>query len=312
MTLNILFSDDDARWGMWEAPLRAAFTARDLSANLHRTQDNPADVHYVIYAPSSGLLDFSPFTALRAVLSTWAGVDQIVGNETITCPITRMSDDGLKSGMVEYVTGHVMRYHLGLDQHINNPEHLWRPETSPKLAKDCTVGILGLGALGLACAQTLHHIGYDVHGWSRSAKQVDNITTHKGTEGLTAILSTSDLIVLLLPDTPQTRHVINAETLAHMKTSACLINAGRGALVDEPALIIALNNNAITHATLDVFETEPLPKDSPFWSMPNVTVTPHIAAETRPETAAALIAENIWRNESGQEMRYVVDRKTGY
>ena len=215
----------------------------------------------------------------------WAGVDTIAANQTISVPITRMSDDGLKEGMVEYVVGHVMRHHLGLDRHIVNPNNDWH-QVCPPLARERTIGILGLGALGLSCGEALTALNFDVLGWSRQTKPHDTIRTHAGPDGLNEVLSQSDILVLLLPDTPQTRDIIRAETLAKAKTGVVIINAGRGPLIKDDDLMAAIQSGKVAHATLDVFRNEPLPKDHPFWANPAVTVTPHIAAETRPATAA--------------------------
>jgi len=172
--------------------------------------------------------------------------------------------------------------------------------------------VLGLGALGQACATTLAELGFDVTGWSRSAKTVPGIKCLSGDAGLREALASAEIVVLLLPFTPQTENILNAETLALLPRGAVVINPGRGPLIDDDALLAALDSGHISHATLDVFRMEPLPKDHPFWAHPNITVTPHIAADTRPSTAAKVIAENIRRNEAGEALLYLVDRGAGY
>ncbi|PZX18421.1 glyoxylate/hydroxypyruvate reductase A [Palleronia aestuarii] len=308
--VTILFSASDESWEKYRAPLETAFDAVGLDVTLS-TRHDPETVEYIVYAPSSGLVDFSAFTRLKAVLNLWAGVEAVTGNPTLNVPLARMVDPGLTSGMVEYVTGHVLRHHLGIDDHIHNQDGVWRPE-APPLAQDRRVGILGIGALGAACATTLAGLGFDVAGWSRSQKTIDGITTLSGTEGLHAILARSDILVLLLPLTEATRGVIDGHALDRMPPGAVIINPGRGPLIVDSALISALETGQIAHATLDVFATEPLPRDHPFWSHPGVTVTPHIASSTRPPTAATVIAENVRRGEAGEPFLHLVDRDAGY
>jgi glyoxylate/hydroxypyruvate reductase A len=172
--------------------------------------------------------------------------------------------------------------------------------------------MLGLGALGTACARQLAALNFDTHGWSRREKSVAGITCHHGDKGLHAALQDADIVVLLLPDTPATTDIINTETLALLAPGAAIINPGRGPLIDDDALLEALDKGTLGHATLDVFRIEPLPADNPFWAHPKVTVTPHIASETRPSSAARVIAENIRRGEAGEPFLHLVDRETGY
>ncbi len=170
---------------------------------------------------------------------------------------------------------------------------------------------MGAGC-GQAAAQALCGLGFQVTGWSRRPKQIEGITCLSGAEGLQQALRRAEILVLLLPLTPDTENLLGAEQFAQMPKGAKLLNPGRGALIDDPALLAALDSGQIGHATLDVFRTEPLPAEHPFWQHPNVTVTPHIASETRPETAAQVIAENIDRAETGQELLYQVNRAAGY
>ncbi|MCB1363981.1 MAG: glyoxylate/hydroxypyruvate reductase A [Rhodobacteraceae bacterium] len=310
MTANILFAARNDRWAEYEAPLRAALDAAGLDYVL-ATDLPPETVDYIVYAPNSRLRDFTPFTRLRAVLNLWAGVEEVTGNATLNAPLARMVDHGLTRGMVEWVTGHVLRHHLGLDAHIHGLNGEWR-RAVPPLAEDRGVSILGLGALGRVCATTLASLGFDVAGWSRTAKDIDGIRTTHGPDGLAEALGRAEILVLLLPDTPATQNTLNAATLALMPQGAAVINPGRGTLIDDKALLAALDSGRIGHATLDVFRTEPLPPDHRYWSHPSVTVTPHIASETRPGTSSEVIAENVRRGESGEPFLHLVDRRNGY
>jgi len=265
--INVLFSDRDENWAAWEAPLRTAFESANVKVDLHRSYETPEQVDYVVYSPASPLQDFQPYTNLKAVLSMWAGVESIEGNQTLNVPLARMVDPGLTEGMLEYVTGHILRYHL---------------------------------------------LNFNVEGWSRNAKTLDNLTTHHGNDGLKTLLNRSEILVLLLPLTDETRDLMNAETLNMLPKGACIINPGRGPLIVDEDLVDALNKGHLAHATLDVFRKEPLTQDHPFWTHPKVTITPHIAAETRPETAAHVIAENIQRSQAGRPLLNLVDRSAGY
>jgi glyoxylate/hydroxypyruvate reductase A len=277
--------------------------------------DDPAGAwtfDYVIYRPGGPVTDFAPFSRLKAVLSLWAGIEDIVGTVPPRIPLARMVDAGLTRGMSEWVAGHVLRYHLGIDTYILGQDGIWRNGIVPPLARDRTVGVLGLGELGRAVAATLAALGFDVRGWSRRPRELPGIATHAGEAGLTDVLRAADILVLLLPATPDTTNLMDTARLALLPEGARLINAGRGTLIDDDALIAALDSGWLAHATLDVFRAEPLPPEHPFWAHPRVTVTPHVASETRPETASEAIARNIARGEAGKPFLHVVDRGTGY
>jgi len=308
--IRALFAAHSSRWAEYEAPLRAAFDEAGLEVNL-ATEFPPGAVDYIIYAPNSPLQDFTPFTRTKAVLNLWAGVENIVGNPTLTQPLARMVDPGMTEGMVEWVVGHVLRHHLNIDHCLMHQSGAWVRHVPP-LARERTVGILGLGELGAACAKALASLNFNVLGWSRGQKSVDGVACLTGSGGLDEVLARADILVLLLPLTQATRNLIDAQTLPRMRKGTVLLNPGRGPLIDDEALFSALNSGQIGHATLDVFRTEPLPADHPYWAHPRVTVTPHIASETRAITASRTIAENIRRSEAGEPLLHLVDRNAGY
>ena len=310
MSVNVLFSALPEKWAEYQPALEAAFQKIGLTVNLQPDMD-PELVEYIVFAPNGPITDFSQFPRLKATLSLWAGVESIVTNPTLKAPLTRMVDSGLSEGMVEWVTGHVLRHHLGMDTQICGQNGIWQP-VIPPLARDRAVGILGLGQLGTACARALAALNFRVMAWSRRAQSLDGIHTFHGSTGLAEVLKQSEILILLLPLTPATENVLNAENLSLMPKGAVVMNPGRGQLIDDEALLAALDCGQIAHATLDVFRQEPLPADHPFWANPCVTVTPHIASETRPETASEVIAENIRRGEAGEEMKFLVDRTAGY
>ena len=310
MTIKILFSANEENWKRYKAPLQDALDDKSLDYELGTTI-TPSEVDYIIYAPSSYLQDFSPYTKLKAVLNLWAGVEGVTNNKTLKVPLARMVDSGLTDGMVEWVTGHTLRHHLGIDKHIHGQDGIWRSYVPP-LAKDRVITILGLGTLGTACGIALKRLGFNVRGWSRREKRVDGIQCFYGDEQIDSSLMDADIVVLLLPDTPLTQNILNKHTLNLLKRGAFVLNPGRGPLIDDDALLAALDSGQIEHATLDVFRIEPLPQNHQYWSNNKVTVIPHKASETRPKTASQVIAMNIGRAENGQELLYLVDRENGY
>jgi glyoxylate/hydroxypyruvate reductase A len=182
----------------------------------------------------------------------------------------------------------------------------------PPIARERPVTVLGLGELGLAAARALAALNFPVRGWSRTEKHIQGLETYHGEDGLDAALTGAQIVITLLPRTPGTDNILNARTLALPARGAAVLNPGRGPLIDDDALLAALDSGQIGQATLDVFRVEPLPADHPFWAHPKVTVTPHIAADTRADSASAVLAENIRRGEAGEPFLHLVDRARGY
>ena len=306
--MTLIYFAAPALWPEYRDLLPDLLARAGIVAQVVTDAPDPAATDYIIYAPSAPLQDFTPFTNCKAVLSLWAGVERIVGNPTLTQPLCRLVDPGLTESMVEWVVGHALRHHLGMDRHIVNPSHIWNP-TCPPLARERPVAMLGMGALGTACARALSALNFPVTGWSRTAKDIPGLPT---TTDLRAALSTAQIVVILLPKTPETENTLNAETLSWLPRGAVILNPGRGPLIDDVALLTALDAGQIGHATLDVFRTEPLPQNHPFWTHPGVTVTPHIAADTRATGAVRVLVENIRRGEAGEPFLHLVDRTLGY
>lgn len=307
--ITVLFATP-ALWDEYHPTLQAALGHLGKPARLVQEAD-PDLVDYIVYAPASPLRDFTPFARCKAVLNLWAGVERIIGNPTLTQPLCRMVDPALTESMVEWVVAHALRHHLGLDRHIVNPGHVWN-QSVPPLARDRPVTMLGMGELGTAAAHALRALNFPVTGWSRTAKSVPGISCLHGEAGLATALQTAQIVVTLLPLTPETEGLMNAARFSQLPRGAVLLNPGRGALIDDDALVAALDTGHLAHATLDVFRTEPLPQDHPFWAHPNVTVSPHVAADTRPQTSAEVIVENIRRGEAGLPFLHLVDRVRRY
>ena len=313
MPLTVLFAADPADWPAFQGPLTQALAMAGIDAVLTDHADDPAAVDYIIFSPGGTIQDFTAYVRAKAVMNLWAGVEKVVGNATLTQPLTRMVDPAMTDSMVEYVTGHVLRHHLGSDRWIQGTKGDWPGNIAvTPLARERQVTILGMGELGQAAARALIPFGFRLRGWSRTAREVPGVQTFSGDSGLDAALEGAEIVVTLLPRTPATENTLDARRLALLAPGAFIINPGRGTLIDDAALLAALDAGHVAHATLDVFRVEPLPPDHPFWHHPGVTVTPHSAAQTRPDTSSAVIAENIRRGEAGLSFLYLVDRARGY
>ncbi len=311
----VVFAGKPEQRAAYERHIRAAMEDRGVALRLVMDpgEADPAEVDYLIFAANGPVTDFAPYTRLTAILNLWAGVEAVLALEPPRAvPLCRMVEPGLTLGMVDYVVGHATRHHLDIDRYIATAPIAEWEATYPPLARDRTVAVLGLGELGAACARALAGLGFRTLGWARSEKAIPGVDCRHGPAGLEATLAAAEILVLLLPHTPETERLIGAEALARMPEGACLINAGRGPLIDHGALLAALDAGRIRHATMDVFDEEPLPADHPYWAHPRVTVTPHIASVTRPETASAALVENIARHEAGGALLGVVDRDRGY
>jgi len=313
MSAFVLYAGNPEEWPLYQRTLTEAFGHSGVDVHLDNAAGDPALVDYIVYAPgASGLSDFSPYVNLKAVLSLWAGVETFQHNETLQVPLARMVDPGLCEGMSDWVLGHVLRCHLGMDAHIFGQDGIWRNDVTPPLARQRRVGVLGLGALGIFVARRLSGIGFHVSGWSRRQKDARDIACYAGKDGLHEVLATSEILILLLPLTRATENILDAAALARLPKGACVLNPGRGALIKDAALLAALDKGHVKQAILDVFRDEPLAPEHPFWAHPRIIVTPHIASATRAETASLAIAENIRRGEAGEEFLHLVDRLEGY
>jgi glyoxylate/hydroxypyruvate reductase A len=266
------------------------------------------DVALVAKPPAN---TFERLPNLKLVQSLWMGVEQLLADPSLPrhVPLARLLDPGMIAAMTEAVLAHVLDWHrLHFRYRAQQRERTWH-QLPQVLAGERTIGILGLGELGSVAAQALCARGFRVLGLSRRPRQL------AGVECLTQftdVLERSDLLVCMLPLTGQTRGLLNAQAFEQMQEGACLINVARGALVVEKDLLSALDSGWLTHAYLDVFVKEPLPKENPLWTNPRVTITPHVAALTDPRTALPKIVENIERVRRGEQPEGLVDLAAGY
>lgn len=249
---------------------------------------------------------------LKALQSFGAGVDSILSDLTLpaSLPLARIVDPHLTASMLEYLDTVLNYYRLRFDEFgTNQQQQLWKPR-SPRKIRHLTV--LGLGELGSAAARHFAGLGYAVSGWSGRLHQIDGVQCFAGDDQFAEAVAGADLLICLLPLTGATENLLNETRLAQLKTGAILVNVARGAIVDDEALLFALQTGKLAAACLDVFRVEPLPVEHPFWTTPGILLTPHISAVTNADTAVAQIAENYRRVQAGLPLLNQVDRTRGY
>jgi glyoxylate/hydroxypyruvate reductase A len=309
--MAILYADDPADAAAWAAAIRAL--APELELRFWPDCGCASDIDFAIVggrAPG----DLHAFPNLRAIQSTWAGVNHLLADANLPLdrPLARMVDQGLTVSMTEFVVLHALdTLRDGPRLRAAQRARQWL-DLDPAAPRGVTVAILGLGTLGADAGTRLAGIGFDVRGWSRSRKDIAGIRSFAGSEGLRDCLAGAQILVCLLPLTADTSGILNAAAFAPLARGAVLIHAARGAHLVEADLLAALESGQLSRAILDVFETEPLPRDHPFWKHPQVTVTPHVAAITRPGTGATDIVENYRRAMAGETLINQVDRAKGY
>jgi glyoxylate/hydroxypyruvate reductase A len=251
---------------------------------------------------------------LKLVISTGAGVDHMLKDPTFPkdVPLVRMVDPGLTQGMVEYVVMATLLCSRKMHRFFaNHGRKVWEPESAP-LASEMTVGVMGLGVLGRACAGALRGMGFNVIGWSRTPKAFDEVQTFDGLDGLEKFLPRTQILVCLLPLTEETEGILGRGTFNRLAPGAAVINVGRGGHMVEADLITALDKGKVEVAVLDVFREEPLPVDNPLWDHPRVFITPHIASVTTPETAVLAVADAVEELRKGLPYSNLVDPGLGY
>jgi glyoxylate/hydroxypyruvate reductase A len=278
---------------------------------------NPAEIDYacVWNAPHGSL---AAFPNLKAIFSLGAGADDLVADPNLPdVPIVRVVDPDLTIRMTEYVLLHVLLHHRHQRRYdMQQSVRMWRDNPQPP-ANDVAVGVMGLGELGSNAAVALQRLGFGVAGWSRTEKTIPGIETFADTSGLKPFLRRTEILVCLLPATPNTKGILNLAQFSRLKRDgalggAYLINAGRGALQVDADIVAALDEGLLAGATLDVFPTEPLPASSPLWAQPKVTITPHNAAASSPHAIVGYVLRQIDRHQAGMALEHLIDRTRGY
>jgi len=278
---------------------------------------DPNDVRYAaVWKPVPG--ELAAFPNLRVIFNLGAGVDALMADKSLPrVPLVRVVVGDLTARMTEYVTLHVLMHHRQ-EPYLRESQRVkrWAPKFQWPAAA-VSVGILGLGALGADAADVLRRIGFRVAGWSNSPKRIEGIECFHGRGQLEAFLKRTDILVCLLPLTPDTRQILNRDMFSKLSRTGPLgapvvINAGRGGLQNEADILSCLDDGTLGAVSLDVFAQEPLPAESPFWTHPKVVLTPHNAADTDPDEISKYVARQIASFEAGKPLENVVDPARGY
>jgi glyoxylate/hydroxypyruvate reductase A len=309
--MRILLYRGDGETGAWAEDLARALPAIE-TVGWQEGETLPACDYAVLWNPAPGLLP--QLAQLKAVFLMGAGADAILkfGDALPPVPIVRLGDTGMAVQMAEYVAYAALRYFRRFDEYEEKARHgLWAP--LPSHAKeDFTVGVMGLGKLGLRVAETMRAFGFPVRGWSRTPKALPGVDCFAGMDALDAFLNGTRVLVSLLPLTSETSNLLDRRRLSTLPRGSYVINVARGAQVAEPDLLTLIRAGHIAGATLDVFRNEPLPAQHPFWEEPRITITPHISAVTIRGEAVQQIAEKIAAFEAGNPVDDIVDRNLGY
>ena len=299
------------RAAVWRDTLAELLPAETV--HLWPDGGDPAAVEFTVtWRHPRGLL--STFPNLKAMLSMGAGVDHLVSDPDLPegVPVVRLVDPVLENDMTQHVLHWVIRYHRHYHRYpVQQAEARWERLRWPEAASR-TVGIMGLGRLGRAAARSLAELGFPVVGWRRTGKAVPGVETLTGARTLTGFLARSQILVCLLPLTAETRGILDARALAALPRGAFLVNPARGGHVVDADLVAALDEGRLERASLDVFNEEPLPPESPLWRHPAIDVTPHVAGWISPRSACRALAATIRAARAGRPLAHVVDRGSGY
>jgi glyoxylate/hydroxypyruvate reductase A len=289
----------------------------DRSGIYHGADADLALVHYaLVWKPQQETLD--RLTALKVIFSLGAGVDHVFALPRLPAvPIVRIVDSDLTGRMTEYVVWQVLDHlRRGPAYRRQQRERRWEEFAQPA-AHHLTVGLMGLGVMGMDAAELLLRLGFCVRAWTRSPKTHGNVEMFNGAAQLDAFLAGTDILVSLLPFTPETAGLVDGTLLKKLRRSGPLggpvfINAGRGGTQVEADIAAALRDGTLVGASLDVFEAEPLSPESPLWAFDNVAITPHVAAVSEASALTRQIAEQIEAFERGEPLRNRVDPERGY
>lgn len=308
--MSFVYKSDPARGAVWARHF--ADRAPDVPFRMWPDVGDPAQVRYLAaWTMPADLAKTLP--NLEVLFCVGAGIDQLdLSQVPDSIPVVRMVEPGLVAGMVEFATLAVLALHRDwLTYAAQQRGRKWQALPVARAASR-RIGVLGMGVLGQAVLEKLRGFGFPCAGWSRSARRHEGVECHAGADALPAFLSNTDVLVNLLPLTPSTRGILARGLFDALPRGAALINVGRGGHLVAEDLIAALDTGQLSAAVVDVADPEPLPPEHPFWTHPRIVVTPHIAAETQPETSAGVVIDNIRRHQRGEPLVGLVDRRRGY
>jgi phosphoglycerate dehydrogenase-like enzyme len=311
--MALLYMSDGTNGGEWRELMCGLIP--DLDFRIHPDIGDPADIEMTLIWRYK-LNELKSFPNLKLIASLGAGVDHLVGEDRRHLPegvpIARLVDPSMTTQMTEWCLMAILNHNRRWDAYRKLQAERRYEEIAVRQPGDVTVGVLGLGELGGDCARVLAAVGYRVKGWSRSPKDLDGVACSHGADSLAGFLGDCDIVVCLLPLTPDTTGILNARTFAQMKPGAYVVNAARGGHIVEADLIAAIDAGHIAGATLDVQQAEPMPDDHPFWYHPRIVTFPHVAAITIAESCAPQVAENYRRMKDGRPFLNLVDLDRGY
>lgn len=309
--MALLIIAPDLEVGMFADELKRLVP--DLDIRIWPQIGNAEDIEFALtWNHPTG--ELNKFKNLKCIASLGAGIDGILRDSDLPegIPATRVVQSSMPQFMSEYVVLSVLHYCRQFEIYKNDQTaKRWQPRI-PLLAHDIRIGIMGLGQLGANAARKLVQLGYHVAGWSRTPKKIEGVVSFAGDDALDEFLSRTNILICLLPLTSATRGILNRHTFEKLPAGAYIINVARGAHLIEEDLIDALNCGHLSGACLDVFQVEPLPEDHPFWSHPNIMITPHISSLTDPKAVMPQILENYRRMKSGKPLMHKVDIIRGY
>ncbi len=309
MVIALYIDEDIQPWKERIAALRP-----DLEVRAWPEWGALSEIQYaLVWGPPNDLL--SQCENLRAVVSLGAGVDHLlpaIAGLPTEIPIVRMADQALVDGMTEFIVMNVLLHHRQtLDYLMQQRDRLWRA-LPPVLAQERRVGFMGFGNMAKPAADSLRAMGFAIQVWSRSPKNLEGMDSYVGTRELAEFLEKTDILVMVLPSTPATDGILNAETIAQLPQGAAIINVGRGQAIVESALLDALHTGQVSAASLDVFGEEPLASDSVLWGHPQIVISPHVASPTIVKSAAAYVVSIVDDLEAGRPLEAQLDRSRSY
>ncbi len=317
--MGFLYQGDPRRTGRWRQYLAKQAEDMPFWSWPALVADNATDsldkqaVRYLGVWNTELLQRLDEFPNVELIFSLGAGVDQFdLSAIPAHIPLVRMQEPGIVSTMQEYVLMMTLAIHRQLPEYLQQQQQQVYQVFDVWPTSHSRVGVLGLGQLGSAVASRLALNGFQCRGWNRSERMIDGVDVFVGEQQLGEFLAGTDILICLLPLTDATRGILKRELFEQLPHGASLINVGRGEHLVEDDLLWALESGQLKTAVLDVQSPEPLPPGHPFWSHPSIVLTPHIASQTQPETAAAAVLDNIQRHQQGLPLCGLVDRQRGY